>query len=124
MAITSEITTNIPSDIKPDGYTPPAITINFTGETQSANFTTTIAASGVTDAANEVTGITSLVAAIKTWIDGTFNPDILKLDAAQTINMVIKVNAISRDNAENTTTKKLYLTGTDTFTVSGTVEYQ
>ena len=124
MALTTEATTIIPESKKPSGWTDPATTITFVGTPIRETFTVTIAAAGVTDAASETTGLTNLIAAVKTWVDATWVPTILKLDTTLTIDGIIKISNFDRDNGEATETAKLYLTGTDGFNVIGSFEYE
>lgn len=122
MALTTEATTNLPASQTPSGWTNPATTI--TGTTFAENFTTTIAVSGVSHASNASTGLTALIAAVKSWIDGTFAPDTLHFDLTDTISGIITIKNVVRDNAESTSAGKLYITGTDTYTVSGLFQWK
>lgn len=122
MALTTEATTSLPAAQTPSGWTNPATTI--TGTTFAENFSTTIAVSGVSHADNASTGLTALIAAVKTWVDGTWGPDTLHMDTANTISGIITIKNIVRDNAESTSAGKLYITGTDTYTVTGLFQWK
>lgn len=125
MALTTEATTALPATQTPSGWTNPATTITFAGTPFQQSFSTTIAVAGVSHATVEATGLTQLIAAVKSWIDGTWIPNTLKLEfTIGDVDGIITVTSIARDNAEATATAKLYLTGTDTYTVSGYFRYE
>lgn len=125
MALTTEATTNLPAQKEPTSWADPATTITFSGTPVEEAFSTTIAAAGVTHADMAGTGLTALVAAVKSWVDGTWVPNTLKLDVTgSTINGIITITNIVRNNGQSTTPNQLYLTGTDQFTVTGTFKYE
>lgn len=124
MALTTEATTNLPSAQQPSGWTDPTTTIVLSAPL-SEDFETTIAAAGVTHASNASTGLTQLIAAVKTWIDNTYAPNTLKLDTAgETIDGIITITSVQRGNGESTVAGKLYISGTDAFTVKGAFKYE
>lgn len=124
MALTTEATTRLASAQTPSGWTNPATTITFTSPITEP-FETTIAAAGVTDAASETTGLTNLVAAVKTWVDGTWIPNILKLETTvNDVDGILTITKVERHNGEASDTAKLFLTGTDGFKVYGSLQYE
>lgn len=123
MALTTEATTDLPRNQKPSGWTDPATTINLT-DPITEDFEATIAASGVADAASASTGLTALVVAVKTWVDGAWAPNTLKLDLTDTINGIITIENVQRSNGESDLAGKLYKTGADAYTVKGKFQYE
>lgn len=119
MAITTEITTNMRAADLPDGYTVPSTTITLSADPVEEAFATTLTAASVADAANDDQTMADLLAATKAWVDGTWIPNTLKLDAAATINGIIYVTRIARRNSQ---TNK-FLLGADTYYVYGTLKY-
>lgn len=126
MALDLEVTTNLPADETPSGHTPPATTNTFT-DAQSINFTHTIASSGITHATVAATGLTALVAAMTTWLTNTFIPTTLGIDVtANTVTAIATIRRAARanDGFSNATDPNIYITGTDEFTVVGTLQWE
>lgn len=123
MAITTEVTTLIPN--KPSSYSESALTITFTDKNKTT-YETTIAASSNTHASNNATGLTTLVASFKTWLDGTFVGTNLGLNSSDTINGIAYIRSISRENSAftNLSGEDIFLTGTDQFRISFEFEWE
>ena len=117
MAITTEVTTLISN--KPDSFTESALSITFTTYNETS-FETTIAATSNTHASNNATGLTTLKASFKTWLDGTFVSTNLGLNSSDTINGIAYLRSISRENSDFTdlSGKDIFLTGTDQYRIS------
>lgn len=125
MALTNEMKVVL-SDL-PSGYTAPTTTITFGANKREERFSADIGASGISHASTASTGLTDLVAALKTWIENTFVPGAngLGLDVStRTIKSIATVKKITRDNNQSSDTDKLYLTGTDTYHVEGTITWE
>lgn len=120
MAITTEITTRLKSSKIPSGFTNPTTTIEFSGTPIEEGFTATIAISGVSHAATASTGLTQLLAAVKTWVDDTWIPDVLKLNDSATIEGIIYVDNVIRQNSQTS----IYVTGTEQYVVMGVFKYE
>ena len=119
MALTLE-TTSISGTFVPSGATVPATTIIFAGDTIKIKGTTELGAAAIDDAASATTAFTALIAALDTYISGTYVPNVLKLDTAQTINMIctLEYSKRGRDEADQ------YLEGNEVYKVNFVVEYQ
>jgi len=119
MAITTEITTRQPASDLPPGYTVPTPSYEFVGTPIEEKFVTTIATAGVANA-TPATGLTALLTAVKDWADNTWIPDTLKLDATATVNGIIYLDKVKISN----TRSSIYGTGTENYTVHGTLKYE
>jgi len=119
MALTLE-TTSRSGVFVPSGATIPATTITFTGDTIRINGTTQLAAAAIDDPASDTTAFTALIAALGTYISGTYVPNVLKLDTAQTINMICILTNSKRTRDES----NQYLEGNEVYAVNFQVEYQ
>lgn len=115
MAITSSISILSSAAELPEGYTPAALT-PISGET--AEFVRDVA---VTEAHASVpaTGLTAVLAAVKTYFDGTYAAGTLKLDTDLTITANLLVTKIERVN----TAESIFLTGTEVFRCTVKVRY-
>jgi len=120
MAITLETTTALPTGKVPSGHTAPSTTITFT-DAQSVQGTHEVAASGIENATAS-TGLTDLVSAIDTYMDGTYLPTVLGLDATDTINVICTITNVVRDAFP--TNGDMFATHTDQYTVSFTVQWE
>ena len=113
MAITTEIN-NLMATV-PSGYTKPTVTISFSGTPNTASFETTIAATN-THASAASTGLTDVLTAFKTWLDGTYVGTNLGLDSSATIEGIADIISISRENSgftSNVDVDNIFITGTD-----------
>lgn len=116
MALTSDITIKSGAAKFPDGYTPPTLTPITNAE--AAEFETDIAITEA-DAGDATTGLNNVMAAIKTFFDGTYAAGTLKLDLALTITANLLVTKITRTN----TASSIFLTGTEVFRCTVNVDY-
>ena len=107
MAITSAITVLPEAADIPSGYTIPVITSE---EGEESVFETDIAITEA-DAANAVTGITNVVAAVKAYFDATYGPNVLKLDVLKAIAASLHITKIQRLN----TGASIFITGVEVF---------
>ena len=99
MAIVTTITDRLTgSELPSVAHTPNAVTA-LVGTKFSAPFSTKIATSGNTDPDAE-TAYDNFEADLKTWIDGTFLPSTVKLDAAASIVGVIYVSRFYPEEAD------------------------
>ena len=116
MAITTEVVTLITN--KPDSFTESSATITFSSYNQSTH-EATIAAASNTHASNNATGLTTLKASFKTWLDGTYVSTNLGLNSSDTINGIAYIRSITRENSDFTdlSGKDIFLTGTDQFKI-------
>lgn len=119
MALTLE-TTSRTGVFVPSGATIPATSIVFSGDTIKVKGITQLAAAPIDDAASATTAFTALVAALDTYISGTYVPNVLKLDTALTINMIctLVLSKRGRDQSDQ------YIEGTEVYIVNFEVEYQ
>lgn len=94
MALTSQIT--VASSVAiPSGYTRPTISGSLSNPV-SYDFTTEIDVDGIAHASSAATGITALVAAVKSYVDGTLLPTNMKVDiTGQTVTAHIVINSIT-----------------------------
>ena len=121
MAVTTEITDSLPTSKVPTSHTPTATTITFAGTPQQVSGSTTIAASGVVNA-SAATGYAALQAAVKSYIDTTYIPDVLKLDETETVSAIITITNVTRDALP--TNGNMFATHTDQFTASFTIRWE
>lgn len=118
MAITTEITTRQVAADLPSGYTVPTTTINLGASPVEEKFTYDVATSGIANA-TPATGLTALLAAVKTYVDSTLIPNTFKLDSSKTVNGIIYIDKVKVIN----TRTSIYGTGTEKYRVHGTVKY-
>lgn len=111
MAYSISSTDSLSASQRPSaGHTPAAVT-ELTGDKLTAKYSTSIAASGNTNA-NADTAFANVVSALETWITGTFLPG-LKMDGAQSITVVnyIETFKLSADDILTSSAKEYDLTG-------------
>lgn len=105
----------------PTSYSIPATTINFGSTTyDEKNLTHSIAASGIADA-DSATGLTNLVTAIKTYIDGTLLAAIGLEFATNDVSVITTINAVTRDHGSNTGDE---FSDTDNYIVTFSIEWE
>lgn len=101
MALTLETIVNEDLPNIPTGATIPAQTITFTGGEFKVTAVYTVATAGIADATAS-TGFDQLVAALDTYISGTFVPDTLGLDTTgNNYNAVAEMRTVARNNASD-----------------------
>lgn len=119
MALTLETTSQSGSFV-PAGATPPATTITFTGDVIEYKGVTQLEATAIDHATDPLIGFADLITALDTYISGTYVPSVLKLDVAQTINMIVTITGVKRIRSN----PDIYLDGTQQYSVNFTVQYQ
>ncbi len=113
MAITSEITVTINPASLPSNYTatPPG---NVHTSPNKLTITRDELVAAIPDADGAV-GVANLEAAILAWLDTTYYPNVLKLDAAQTIIATAFVRQVKRTNDTLNSLKDQYFPGIEVF---------
>ena len=118
MALTSEITVYAGLKNRPAAYSVPATTITFSGTTHTATGSYSTAAPALDDS-DPVAGITAVVAAVKTYVDGTFIPTSLGIDTTgNTVNAIITVTSVSRSHGTSV------YSDTDNYVIGFSVEWE
>lgn len=137
MAVTTQISTaKLPAAQKPVGYNDAAITIALGAEKVRVDFSHSLNVSGIADTtsptANQVNGISQLLAALKTWIDGTFFPTNLLICGTNNVEGIIYPTNVDRRNTYPTKTvdgipgevPNQYILGVEKYYIRGYVEFQ
>lgn len=120
MAITIDVTTGTSFEYKPTNWSAPATSVTFSGTPIQHSFSLAIAAAGNTDPSDCSQGLTDLLAVIKTALEDTYLPSTLKVCATNTVNGIATINKIEKKNSEACP----YLTGAETFYITGTLQYE
>lgn len=96
MALDLETTTGSLANA-PSGFTPPATTHSFT-DANTVRDTYSVAITGLSGATSTA-GLNSVIAAVDTYVSGTFIPTVLGIDVSgNTVDAICTINSISRGN--------------------------
>lgn len=137
MAVTTQISTaKLPAAQKPVGYNDATITIALGAGKVRVEFSHSLNVSGIADTtsptANQVNGMAQLMAALKTWIDGTFFPTNLQICGTNDVEGIIYLTNVDRRNTYPVKTvdgipgeiPNQYILGVEKYYIKGYVEYQ
>ena len=121
MAITATATVLDSTAELPDPYTkPPLPSVSGVGP---VNYTGTVAITEA-DPANATTGLNNVLAAIETDFVTTTGPTTFGLNPTDTITVAITVRKITRGNTQPTADGGVFITGTEQYEFSASVEWE